>query len=281
MLMAEMTADVAERATDGIFVGAAVREAGFIMARPHCHPCFELFYVESGTCRFFIDNSVYDIHAGDFMLIPPGAFHYTRYLGGSCKRDMIHFRREHLDGKTVELLPGGEDFLSAVRIFQTPETYREQINVHFAKMIGERKISDERSRVMLQAQLQELIIICLRECAFLHGMPEQIHTTDRQIVAAARFISEHYTEHIGAADIASAAGYSPNYLSRKFRKSVGIGIHEYLVFIRLQHAAFELVATDDSVTEIAFRCGFSDSNYFKDAFKKKYALTPRAYRKRG
>ena len=81
------------------------------------------------------------------------------------------------------------------------------------------------------------------------------------------------------ADIAAAAGYSPNYLSRKFREAAGIGVHEYLVFIRLQHAALELITTDDSVTEIALRCGFSDSNYFKDAFKKRYGVTPRAYRK--
>jgi len=74
-------------------------------------------------------------------------------------------------------------------------------------------------------------------------------------------------------------GFNPNYLSRKFKETAGIGVHEYLVFTRLQHAALELVTTEDSVTEIAFRCGFSDSNYFKDAFKKKYGLTPRAYRK--
>ena len=86
-------------------------------------------------------------------------------------------------------------------------------------------------------------------------------------------------ERITAADIAAAAGYSPNYLSRRFRSSVGVGVHQYLTFIRLQHAAYELVTTDDRITDIAFRCGFSDSNYFKDAFKKKYGVTPRAYRK--
>ena len=86
-------------------------------------------------------------------------------------------------------------------------------------------------------------------------------------------------EHITTADIARAADYSPNYLSRKFREAAGIGVHEYLLFIRLRHAALELLATDDSVTEIALRCGFSDGNYFKDAFKKKYGITPRAYRK--
>ena len=86
-------------------------------------------------------------------------------------------------------------------------------------------------------------------------------------------------EPISAADIASAAGFSPNYLSKRFREAAGIGVHEYLMFVRLQHAALDLVSTGDSITEIALRSGFSDSNYFKDAFKKKYGVTPSAYRK--
>ena len=74
-------------------------------------------------------------------------------------------------------------------------------------------------------------------------------------------------------------GFSPNYLSRRFRRAAGIGLHEYIVFVRLQHAARELISSSDTVTDIALRCGFSDGNYFKDAFKKKYGVTPRAYRK--
>lgn len=270
---------ILQNPTDKIQVGSEVREAGYIMPEPHCHSDFELFYVENGTCRFFIENNMYDIHSGDFMLIPPDVFHYTRYLVGSCKRNVVHFHREDINKNVIELLPQGENFLSAMRIIQTPEAYREQINAHLARMINEKKIADERSEPMLHALLQELLLICSRECHLLHDIPVNIHTTDIQIVLAAQFISNHYMEHIGAADIAAAAGYSPNYLSRKFRKSVGIGIHEYLVFIRLQYAALELITTNDSITEIAFRCGFSDSNYFKDAFKKKYGVTPRAYRK--
>lgn len=264
-----------------IYVGSEVREAGYVMPEPHCHDDFELFYVESGTCRFFIEDNMYDIFSGDFMLIPPEVFHYTRYLSGTCKRTVIHFYREDVDDSIVKLLPRGENFLSAMRIIQTPEAYREQINLHFTRMLNEKKIADERSAPMLKALFQELLLLCSRECSLLHDLPANIHTTDRQIVQAAQFIRNHYMEHIGAEDIAAAAGYSPNYLSKKFRKSVGVGIHEYLVFIRLQCAALELVTTEDSVTEIAFRCGFSDSNYFKDAFKKKYGLTPREYRKQG
>ena len=46
----------------------------------------------------------------------------------------------------------------------------------------------------------------------------------------------------------------------------------------LQHAAAELISTDDTITQIALRCGFSDSNYFKDVFKNKYGVTPRENR---
>ena len=85
---------------------------------------------------------------------------------------------------------------------------------------------------------------------------------------------------ISAADIAAASGFSPNHLSRKFREAAGIGTHEYLIQIRLQHAALALASTEDSITQIALRCGFSDSNYFKDVFKKNFGLTPREYRRK-
>lgn len=278
--MGKSAAGIQRELVELIYAETAVRHEGYVMPRPHCHAYFELFYVQSGTCRFFIENNMYDIYAGDFMLIPPDIFHYTRYLSGQCKRNMVHFNRSDLDESVVRLMPQGEDFLSATRIFQMPEEYREQTHTLFSQMIRERRIGDDCSQPMLHALLQELFLLCERLCRPLSNIPEDIHTTDRKIVQAARFISVHYMESVTTADIAAAAGYSPNYLSKKFRSSVGVGIHEYLMFIRLQHAAYELAATDDLITEIAFRCGFSDSNYFKDAFKKKYGVTPRAYRKR-
>ena len=114
---------------------------------------------------------------------------------------------------------------------------------------------------------------------FRPGTVGDIQTTDQQIMNAARFISENYMRPLSTQEVARAVGFSPNYLSRRFRQSAGIGLHEYIVFVRLHHAAQELIATFDSITDIALRCGFSDSNYFKDSFKKKYGVTPREYRK--
>ena len=262
-----------------VHVDRKTREAGCVMRGHHCHSYFELAYIEHGSCRFFIEDTMFDLHDGDFLLIPPRVFHFTRYLFGSCLRCGIYFRAGDLESELISHFPDGADFLSQVRIFQVPTDARREIGRIIMRMAAEDRGFDERSPLMLRLQLQELLLLCSRVCLLLTETPASIHTTDRQVLMAARYINEHFRQQISAADIAAAAGFSPNYLSRKFREAAGIGVHDYLVFIRLRSAAFELISTNDSVTDIALRNGFSDSNYFKDVFKKKYGMTPREYRK--
>ena len=262
-----------------VHVDRKTREAGCVMQGHHCHPYYELAYIEHGSCRFFIEDTMFDLHDGDFLLIPPHVFHFTRYLFGSCLRCGIYFRAGDLESELISHFPDGADFLSQVRIFQVPTDARREIGRIIMRMAAEDRGFDERSPLMLRLQLQELLLLCSRVCLLLTETPASIHTTDRQVLLAARYINEHFRQQISAADIAAAAGFSPNYLSRKFREAAGIGVHDYLVFIRLRSAAFELISTNDGVTDIALRNGFSDSNYFKDVFKKKYGMTPREYRK--
>ena len=263
-----------------IYVDRRTRDAGYLMSHHHCHPYYELSYIEHGSCRFFVEDTIYDLHDGDFLLIPPQLFHYTRYLFGPCLRCGVYFRAEDLSPELISKIPDGMSFFSQLRIFQAPAVCRRQFSLLLDRMVVEEEDFDELSPLMLRFQLQELMLLSSRVCSLLSDNIADIHTTDRQVLLAARFINEHFRQQISATDIAAASGFSPNYLSRKFREATGIGVHDYLVFIRLRNAAFELISTEDSVTDIALRSGFSDSNYFKDAFKKKYGITPREYRKK-
>ena len=254
--------------TNGIHSDARLRGSDFVMTGHDCHNFYELFYVESGICRFFIDDSIQDLHSGTFILIPPMALHYTRYPQGSCKRIVTTFGSGDLSEETMALMPQGGAFFTEKRVFQVPMAYQSQLINCLAQISAEEKIRDHRSTMMQKTCLQWLFILCSRVCTFLNDSPTDIHTTDPQIVHAARFIAEHYMNDITLQDIADSVGFSPNYLSRKFREATGIRLHEYLVFMRLNHAAMELVSTQDSIITIALRSGFSDSNYFKDCFKK-------------
>ena len=265
--------------TDAVHAETKTRDPSFVMPGHHCHSCCELFYVHKGECRFLIDDRIQDLRAGDFILIPPMALHYTRYVFGSCTRTVILFRREDVADDVLSCLPDSKAFLTETRVVQVLAGEQARVEKCLSQIVEEEKNDDPCSAPIRRCIFQGLLLLCRRICGFLPGAPSDIQTTDKQILEAARFISENYMHPLTTGDVAKEIGYSPNYLSRKFRLSAGIGLHEYIVFVRLHHAAQELISSSDSITSIALRCGFSDSNYFKDSFKKKYGVTPRNYRK--
>ena len=269
-----------EKQIDGIFAEVLMRDKSYKMPKNHYHPYFELYYLESGRCRFFIGNRMLDVQAGDLLMIPPQTFHYTRYLYGSCKRCNLFFRREDIDQAVIDTFPGGRKFLRQWHVLQIPEFYRDALSQFFVRLLSEMQIDDSRTPMLLRYRLQEMLLVAGRVGHLADSMPEDIHTTDQAIVRAAEFMRANLSEELDAEKIAGAAGFSPNYLSRKFRQATGMGVHEYLTFLRLQQAAVALAETKDSVTDIALSCGFSDSNYFKDCFKRRYGVSPRAYRTR-
>ena len=42
------------------------------MVSRHTHAYYELSYIEQGTCLFFVDDVIYELPEGYFILIPPG-----------------------------------------------------------------------------------------------------------------------------------------------------------------------------------------------------------------
>ena len=265
--------------TDGIHAESCLRDQHFVMQGHHCHSCVELFCVESGSCRFLLDEHIFDLREGDLILVPPMVLHYTRYVFGACRRTVIFFREEDLDPEVRRSVPQGALRLSEATVMRIPPAHRERILELLRALTEEEGAADCRTALLRKAYLQTLLLLCGRVCGFLKKPSAALPAADPQVLQAVRYICRHYAEPLTSEDVARAVAFSPNYLSRKFRLSTGIGLHEYIVFVRLQHAAQELAATSDSITAIALRCGFSDSNYFKESFKKKYGVTPRGYRK--
>ena len=68
-------------------------------------------------------------------------------------------------------------------------------------------------------------------------------------------------------------------LSRKVAEVTGMSPNNYLLRLRLCRAMNMLRETDMSVTEIAFACGFNDSNYFTSRFHREVGMSPLKYRR--
>ena len=68
-------------------------------------------------------------------------------------------------------------------------------------------------------------------------------------------------------------------MARRMVDATGLSPNNYLGRVRLCHAMRLLAKSNDSVTDIAFACGFNDSNYFSSRFHQEIGVTPMQFRK--
>ena len=94
------------------------------------------------------------------------------------------------------------------------------------------------------------------------------------------YIEMNLGEKIRASDLASLAGYSEYYMTRKFKEETGYFISDYVKFARIERAKLLLQSTDLSILEIAGRLGFATRSYFSQAFREVTGMTPTQFREK-
>ncbi|MBP2850399.1 helix-turn-helix domain-containing protein [Dickeya oryzae] len=80
-------------------------------------------------------------------------------------------------------------------------------------------------------------------------------------------------------DVAIKSGYSKWHLQRLFFSETGQSLGRFIRERKLSLIAETLIATNDSVINIAMRFGFDSQQSLTRAFRKRYNLPPRKYRK--
>lgn len=257
------------------------RDRYFTMTDTHYHPYYEIYYLLSGTRKIFIEDSIYKLKKGDLILIRKGAIHRTTYLSDESHERIVLKVSEEMVNEVFELA-GGEwkNRLFEYPHFTLPETRQEYLHGLLQKLEHEWDNQDELSPLTARGYIHELLIYLLRYQKRRDVTQiSQLDTTDESIQKAARYIRRHFNQPISLEKAAALVNMSPTYFSKKFKRATGFGFKEYLLKLRLQEAALRLISTDESVTEIALRCGFNDSNYFGAVFKKEFGTPPLQYRK--
>ena len=208
--------------------------------------------------------------------------HKTSYVN-----DKVHERIDiNFNDKAVPDLKSSTSQLSFKKIFYSEpvihiaSSHRDYIEGLLNRMLSEYEQSDEYSDINIKNCLQELIIFLIRYKH--HKSSEYIQNmgmTDTLMQEAARFIRNNYMEDLSLEAVADHVSISPTYFSKKFKSSTGFGYKEYLINVRIQEASDMLLETNESINEIALKCGFNDSDYFGNAFKRAKGISPLKYRK--
>ena len=72
---------------------------------------------------------------------------------------------------------------------------------------------------------------------------------------------------------------SARNFARVFALELGITPARYVEQVRIEAARTQLTSTDDSVEQIANRCGFSDPELLRRCFVRHFKIAPSQYRR--
>lgn len=97
--------------------------------------------------------------------------------------------------------------------------------------------------------------------------------SDPAISKAVGFIDNNLGSIKKISKVAEAAGMSPGHINIKFKKELRVTIGDYILSRRMERARDLLINTDDPIKAVAFRLGFSSSDYFSKSFKRFWGVS--------
>ena len=102
----------------------------------------------------------------------------------------------------------------------------------------------------------------------------------REIQRVLEYIAENVTNNISLEEAAKVANMSSFYLSKLFKKEMGINFVTYISMQKIQEAKKWLLDTDEPISNIAMELGYNEPNYFSKVFKRIEGMTPTTYRQK-
>ncbi|MBP5755127.1 MAG: AraC family transcriptional regulator [Clostridia bacterium] len=249
-------------------------EPGYI-CDSHRQWCYEITYVVDGEGVNTVDGEDRIMAKGDLFLTPFNSIHrieaVTRlrymFIGFDIKdeinTDCVSLRRFY-DASPTAHISGGNDIMHLFnRCFE--EYYSAQ---PAAKLMKECLIAELLTKVMR---------LFIAEENQRKPLGEKGKNAGISIYAVRKYIDSNIGKINSISDAAKSLGYSPTYLSHKFKEEMRITLRDYIAEKRIEEGIRLVSELGMTVNEAAANVGFSTPQSFCKAFKKIKGYSPKYY----
>ncbi len=253
---------------------------------PHNHEFSEIVLVTGGSGQHVTVNESFPLIRGDIFVIGGKRGHEYQNLNGLRLINVL-FQPERILMQLADLptLPGYQALFRMESSRDASQRFRSRLHLMPHELTGVTGIIDQLDFELakrgpgfgfMATSLFMQIVGYLCRCYSHH------HSSDSRailrIAEAITHLERRSDEEIRLDELAEIAGMPKRTFIRAFQAATGSTPIAYLIQLRVGRAATLLRGGDESITDIAFRVGFSDSNYFTRQFRRLLGVTPRAYR---
>ena len=250
------------------------------LEQAHHHIEYEIFYIDSGSVEFGLEDSVTTAKAGDVIFMHPGTNHYVKKIEGIDYHYYAMVFDSSVLGNQGEPVRNTLDSIRVSRFIKLPDAV-------LMKLRDATKFSQEKTfghEIFVKSVLFDIISCVLLTNQYVeitdNRRAEQSHTVNA-VEDTLNYIREHYRENITLDDILKITSYSKSHFIRLFKKHMGMNLTDYINKYRIEKSCLELIYTSKNVTEIATENGFNTVQYFSKMFKSYMKCTPKQYQRNG
>lgn len=228
----------------------------------HWHKEYELINILKGTFTIILNGNSYELKEGESVFIPGGIIH-----GGTpknCLYEVIVFF------PSIMFATQKSRFILESQILN-PVFFKNDENVN--------NIFDSLRHKQTGYELTvigNLYLLAKKMLKFEDNYKIIPDLKIEKIKNVLYYIEKNYTESISLSDLAKVSSMNPNYFCRFFKQLTKETPIEYITRYRIEKAC-EMLVGGHSVTDTAYHCGFNDTSYFINIFKKHMGLSPKQY----
>ena len=247
----------------------------------HHHDFYEVYLLLRGRVEYIVENQLYRVRPGDWMLISPLELHQARIATDTdaYERIVLWIARPYLERLSTPRTSLTRCFDTSVpghtNLLRLPGAAGAPLRTAVDRLCSLQSHKDYGSDLLAQSALVELMV-GLNRAAAERGDARPAGTSDQVVDAVLHYINEHYSETLTLDQLAEKFFISKYHLLRKFDAQVGTTVHRYILQKRLLNAK-QLLAGGVPPNEVCQYCGFGDYANFYRAFKAEYNETPRQY----
>lgn len=249
----------------------------------HIHSAVELLYIKSGSYKVMLDNREFEVSRGDLALFCSNSIHHVMtqncpsneyYVIKISPSFLFDFSKKEMAAAYITVFALNRD--DRKKLWTEKELEGNEIKYILDRLIKEYEAPRYASEISIRLMIMELLVAILREDPNRSELVSD--QTAALIYRAMLFARENYSDTIDERELAKDLGMSYSFFVRSFRKISNLTFRNYLNVVRIHRAQQLLYTSDESITQIALKCGYAGCSYFIEAFRKVTGKTPRRFR---
>ena len=250
----------------------------------HYHDCYELYYIYSGECYFFVKDRSFLVQKGNIVLINAYDIHCATITPNQkTNRIVLFFRKAFLEEflGTVGTAHILACFQKGVPIIKASPQEQHSLEALLQTMVAERQNKEDDYYTYLCTSLIQLLIVLNRHQDHQESSSLSYANSSHKIISEITgYINNNYAKDLTLTSISELFYISPYYFSRIFKKHTGFTFIDYLNGVRIKEAQKLLLNTQMSISDIAEAIGYKSNTHFGRVFKSITGMTPLAYKNR-